>query len=77
MWVPARPARKVFATVLHVKNHETMLPFVIRGGKVTATKQKLAVEAVETVVCLGVIMLQDFFRCTGARLGMVWSCSAV
>lgn len=41
MWGPARPARRVFERVLHVKSHEAMLSFVMRGQKVTATQQKL------------------------------------
>lgn len=43
MWVPARSARKIFATVLHVKQYEayTMLSFVMGREKVTATKQEM------------------------------------
>lgn len=40
MWVPARPSRKVFATVLRVKNQEAsaMLSFVTGGQKVAVQK---------------------------------------
>lgn len=47
-------------------------PLWWEGRRWQPPSKSLAVEAVETLVCLGVITLQDCFGGAGTRLGMVW-----